>query len=142
MFRLFPVLAACTLCQLAVAQTIYKCSVDGKVSYGDTPCAHGESLALAVPPAPAPTPAAAPAPRAQATLLQLEKLRLARELAEEREQRRTQRALAARREKCDRLRLQRKWADEDLARTSGARVEAARIKARRQAESLAVQCPA
>jgi hypothetical protein len=142
MFRLFPVLAACTLCQLAVAQTIYKCSVDGKVSYGDRPCARGQSVELAVPAAPVPPPTPAPSARAQPGLLQLERLRLTRELADEREQRRTQRAMTARREKCDRLRLQRKWADEDLARTIGARVEAARIKARRQAESLAVQCPA
>jgi hypothetical protein len=142
MFRFIPALAACALCQAAAAQAIYKCSVDGKISYGDQPCTSGQSIELAVPKAPAPQPALAQAERARTSMLQLEKLRLARELAEQREQARAARVFATHRQKCNRLRLQRKWADEDLARANGARMEAARIKARRQAESLAVECPA
>jgi hypothetical protein len=142
MLRLIPVLAACALCQAAAAQAVYKCSVDGKVSYGDQPCASGQSVRLPVPPAPAPQPAHEQADRARASSLQLEKLRLTRELAEQREQARAARVFAAQRQKCKRLALQHKWAGEDLARATGARVEAARIKARRQAEALAVQCPA
>jgi hypothetical protein len=142
MLRWIPVLATCALCQAAAAQAIYKCTVDGKVAYGDRPCASGPTIELAVPAAPAVAPAHEPAQRERAALLQLEKLRLTKELAQEREQAREQRALATRRQRCNRLRLQHKWAGEDLARTSGARLEAARIKARRQAETLAVECPA
>jgi hypothetical protein len=141
MHRFIPALAACALCQLAQAQSIYKCSIEGKVSYGDRPCASGSTVELPVPKAPPSQPVQEHLRRAQASL-QLEKLRLARELAEQREQARAQRAYAATRQKCDRLRLQRKWADEDLARSAGARIEPARIKARRRAEALAVECPA
>jgi hypothetical protein len=142
MHRFIPALAACALCQLAQAQAIYKCSVDGKVSYGDRPCTSGATIELPVPKAPPAAPVHAQTRREQASLQQLEKLRLTRELAEQREQARAQRAFAATRQKCNRLRLQHKWADEDLARSTGARVEAARIKARRRAEALAVECPA
>jgi hypothetical protein len=142
MVRFIPALAACALCQLAAAQVIYKCKVDGKVSYGDRPCANGDMVELSVPAAPAPQPALDQTKRERASLQQLEKLRLTRELAEQRDNARAQRAFAAQRQKCNRLRLQHKWADEDAARSSGARLEAARIKARRQAEALAVECPA
>jgi hypothetical protein len=142
MFRLIPVLATCVLCHTAAAQTIFKCSVDGKPAYGDRPCATGPTVELAVPAAPAAAPVHEQAQRERATLLQMEKLRLAKELATEREQARRQRAFATQRQRCNRMRLQAKWAHEDAARSSGARVEAARIKARRQAEALAVECPA
>ena len=146
MFRIIPVLAVCALCvpwTSAAAQAVYKCTVDGKVTYGDQPCAGGATVALAVPKAPAGPPAGAQQlARVQAASLALEKLRLTRELREEREQARLSRAAAVRRQKCDRLRLRQKWASEDLARTEGAKLEAARIKVRRQAESMAVECPA
>jgi hypothetical protein len=144
MFRIIPVLAVCALCGTAAAQTVYKCTVDGKVAYGDLPCASGVTVELAVPAAPAAAPAAAAQQlaRDKAASLALEKVRLARELREEREQERASRAAAAKRQKCDRLRLRHKWANEDLARTDGPRLEAARLKVRRQAEALAVECPA
>jgi hypothetical protein len=145
MLRIIPVLAVCALCvpcQTAAAQAVYKCTINGKVAYGDQPCAAGATVELAVPRA----PAGSPAPdqqlaRVQAASLALEKLRLARELHDEREQARRSRAAATRRQKCERLRLRQKWASEDLARTEGAKLEAARIKVRRQAESMAVECP-
>jgi hypothetical protein len=143
MFRIIPVLAVCALCGTAAAQPVYKCDVDGKVAYGDRPCASGVTVELAVPAAPAAAPAAAAQlARARAASLELEKVRLTRELRDEREQARLSRAAAARRPKCDRLRLRHKWANEDLARASGPQRDAARLKARRQAEALAVECPA
>jgi hypothetical protein len=142
MFRCIPILAACMLCNAAAAQAMYKCTVDGKVAYGDRPCVAGAGVELPVPPAPPALPRAQLAQREREALLQLEKLRLTRELHEEREQARARRALATQRQKCNRLRLQRKWADEDLARATGPHAEAARRKARRHAEALAVECPA
>jgi hypothetical protein len=145
MFRFIPFLAAsalCPLCHSAFAQTIYKCSVENKVSYSDRPCSGGNTIELAVPPAPPQASKRDTAAREREMLLQLEKLRLARALHEEREQARERRALASQRQKCNRLRLQRKWADEDQARASRAQLDAARLKARRQAEALAVECPA
>jgi hypothetical protein len=143
MFRIIPALAVCALCSAAAAQTVYKCTVNGKVAYGDRPCAGGASVELAVPAAPAAVPAAAQQlARARAASLELEKVRLTRELRDEREQARLSRASAARRQKCDRLRLRHKWANEDLARSDGPKRDAARLKVRRQAEALAVECPA
>jgi hypothetical protein len=131
----------------AQAQTVYKCSADGKTSYSDRPCAQGASKAM--PPPPAGISAAdtlGPQGGDARTLLELEKARIAREKSEARDQReqaRLARAAHARRQKCDKLRLRHKWAEEDLARTlHGPAHEAARIKVRRQAESLAVECPA
>jgi len=143
MFRIIPVLAACALSYPAAAQ-VYKCNVGGKVAYGDRPCASGETIELKVPAAPSNAPAEArdAGRRSRVALQENENRRRASEERAERELARERRAAAAQRRKCDRLRLQRKWADEDLARATGAAAEAARIKARRQAEALAVECPA
>jgi len=136
------VLGMCALVQAAAAQTIYKCTADGKVSYGEQPCAAGKSTELALPPAPSRKEAAEALARDKARLAALQKGRASAEAREERERERSARAAAATRQKCERLRLQVKWADEDAARAGKQAATAARLKARRQAEALAVQCPA
>lgn len=78
----------------------------------------------------------------KARLDALRKERAARETREEKERERAERAAASVRQRCERLRLQSKWAEEDAARAGKATATAARLKAKRQAESLAVQCPA
>jgi hypothetical protein len=147
MLRFFVFIAACTLTASLHAQSVYKCKVDGKTSYSDRPCAQGASQAL-------PPPAAGislgdqigPQGGDARTLLELEKSRMAREKAQEKEARaqvRDARAMQAQRKKCAKLRMQHKWAEEDQAHTvHGPKYEAARIKLRRQAEALAVECPA
>ena len=147
MFRYLPFLAATLFSAGLHAQTVYKCSAGGKTSYADRPCAQGASKAM--PPPPAGISAAdtlGPQGGDARTLLELEKMRMARDrnvAREERDQARLARAAHAKRQKCDKLRLRRKWAEEDLARTAhGPAHEAARIKARRHAESMAVECPA
>jgi hypothetical protein len=152
MFRVIALLAACALCQPALAQAVYKCTSEGKIEYRDRPCEHGDAVQLHVPPAPQAGPTQEAAERDGETLVRLQKLRLAQEQHDERmrltaarearAESREERALDTQRRKCDRLRLRQKWADEDLARLSGAAAEAARVKARREAESLAVECPA
>ena len=122
-------LLLCALAPAAGAQAIYKCTVGGKVSYGEQPCADGKATTLAVPPAPDPSAATALFKQEQARLAALQKERAAR-------------AAASVRQKCERLRLQSKWADEDAARAGKATLASARMKAKRQAEALAVQCPA
>ena len=142
MKQMMTALALCALAQAAGAETIYKCTVGGKVSYGEQPCADGKARALAVPPAPSGTDAAAALERDKAHLAVLQKERSAAEARDERESQRAARAAAGTRQKCDRLRLQSKWAHEDAARANKAMLAAARLKAKRQAEALAVQCPA
>jgi hypothetical protein len=146
MMRLLFITGLCVLSQLAEAQTVYKCSTGGRVSYGDRPCADGGGKRLPPPAAGVDLPEAnTPATRDARTLLQLEKLRIAREKDEERQLRERQklaRGAAARRKACDKLRLRHKWAQEGLAQAGGKTHDAARIKLRRQAETLAVECPA
>jgi hypothetical protein len=136
------VLGVCALAGPVAAQPVYKCTVDGKVSYGERPCAHGKTTELAVPPAPSGVDAAAALERDKARLAALQKERSASAAREEREQQRTARAAAAQRRKCERLRLQHTWAEEDAARAGTATSATAQLKAKRQAQALAVQCPA
>jgi hypothetical protein len=154
MIRFLPFLAFAVLSLPALAQTVYKCSADGKLSYSDRPCAHGKSVALPAPAAGvAPPEANAVTTQDSRTLLELEKLRIAQQkernkeldrqaAREAREQQKLARAEHARRKTCDKLRLRHKWAQEDLARAGSQAREAARVKVRRHAEALAVECPA
>lgn len=143
MRRIVLFLLACAASQLAGAQ-VYKCRSGGTVSYLDRPCPDGVGVTLSVPARPPSdiAQAKAAALRDREALLQVEKIRLASELRVQREAEREQKAAQARRHKCDRLRLRHKWAEEDLARSTGPALEAARLKVRRQAEALAVECPA
>jgi len=144
MHRLFAIVTACILCQAQAAGAIYKCHEGGRVTYADRPCpkpAHGAELALRAAPPPDPETQARMA-RARDMVLEIDKLRTEQALREERDGERARRAALALRKRCDKLRLQRQWLEEDLARTRGDARVAARIKARRQAETLAVECPA
>ncbi|CAH0188911.1 hypothetical protein SRABI118_01440 [Massilia sp. Bi118] len=146
MMRLLLAILPWLLSAAAQAQPVYKCTADGKTSYSDRPCAKGESRALPPPPAGiSPADTMGPQGGDARTLLALEKARIAREKEQaqaERTQAKQNRAAYAKRQKCAKLRLRHKWAEEDLARTvHGARHEAARIKLRRQREALAVECP-
>lgn len=136
-------LFACAATQAASGQ-VYKCRSGGTVTYLDRPCADGVSIELSVPKARQSEIAQAKsaALRDREALLQIEKVRLANELRSQREAERAQKAAEAQRRKCERLRLRQKWAEEDLARSTGPAMDAARVKARRQAEATAVECPA
>ena len=123
----------------AGAQTVHKCTLDGKVTYTEQPCAGG--TVIAVPDAPAPgKSAAADLKSAKKQADALEKERRKREAAGEREDAAASRAAAARHQKCDKLRLDRKWADEDLRRAQPQHEERARIKAQRAADKLKLSC--
>ena len=122
---------------------IYKCTADGKVTYSQTPCERGNEKVLPVPDAPAASPASGrELERVRRAGAQLEKERTARETAQERSDARADRAVASRRQRCDKLRLQAKWAEEDARRAQPQAQEAARLKARRAADRIAVECPA
>ncbi|WP_306393692.1 DUF4124 domain-containing protein [Telluria beijingensis] len=142
MFRRFIVAIACLLCQHALAGTIYKCHEGGRVSYSDRPCTGaGAQLALRAAPVPDPDTQARMA-RAHELARAIDARHAGQTLREDLEAERARRAALALRKRCDKLRLQRQWLEEDLARTRGDAKEAARIKARRQVETMAVECPA
>lgn len=144
MMRLFPLLAACALSN-ALAQPVYKCTRDGRTSYADRPCAHGRSVELPPPAGVLPEGAETVATRDARTLLELEKLRIARDKEQERNARaeaRAGRAAAARRKQCERMRLRHRWAQEDAARLADRARAAAQRREQRAREALAAACPA
>ncbi|WP_208277570.1 DUF4124 domain-containing protein [Massilia oculi] len=142
MHRLFAIVTACILCQAQAAGAVYKCHEGGRVTYADRPCP-GAGAELPVRAAPPPDPETlARLDRARDMVLGIDKQRAEQALREERDRDRARRAALALRKRCDKLRLQRQWLEEDLARTRGDAKEAARIKVRRQIETLAVECPA
>jgi len=128
---------------MAYAQTIHKCSSAGKVSYSDTPCPAGAQAAtLEAAAAPAADPAAArDLKRQRKEAAVLEKDRHKREAQDERESARAGQLAAVQRKKCDKLRLNKRWADEDARRATGQASEAARLRAHRVGETMALECP-
>jgi hypothetical protein len=128
----------------AQAQTVHKCTVDGKVSYSDQPCpaSAGAKAVLDVQAAPAADPDAIKAVRQQKKQADaLEKSRLKRQDKDEREDARAAQAAAVQRKKCGKLKLNKQWADEDARRATGGAAEAARLKAKRAGEAMALECP-
>jgi len=148
--RLLAILLS-LLCLTAAqaAQPVYKCRVDGKPSYSDRPCPGGQGETL--PPAPAGIPVgdtAGVTTGDSRTLLELEKARTERarqaaiENREERAQARAGHVRVRQVQHCEKLRLQHRWLEEDLGKAhTPAQQEAARKKLKRQAESMAVECP-
>ena len=136
---------ACLLAPAALAGTVYKCVENGKTSYADQPCGKNPvARDRRVAPA-APGEAAERLARSKAYLAGVEAERAEEDERAARAARAAQRAqrdAQAERKRCDKLRLQSKWADEDSRRAGRAESERERIKARRQAEALAVECPA
>lgn len=127
----------------AYAQTVYKCTADGKVSYGDTPCpAHASAATLDAPVAPGADPAAAALLRRQQKQADaLTQARIKREQHDDREAAHAAQAAAVQRKKCDKLKLNQRWADEDARRATGQAAEAARLRARRAGDATALECP-
>lgn len=142
MKRMLLVSASLAACAAVQAQTIYKCSANGEVTYGEQPCRAGIQATLDVPPAPPLDPDLKERLARQKAL--------AESLGKERRDAAAQAARAARPAaatrvspqlaRCEKLRLQLKWAEEDLRKAAGPATEALRLKAQRQAEAMAVEC--
>lgn len=132
----------CAAAFAAPAQSVYKCTLDGKISYGDTPCPAGaaSSPMPAVPATPAGATASADLLRMQTESAALRKARQKTEEREALEAERAARRAAAQRKRCARLALTKRWADEDARGASPANLDKARLRAKRAGESLAVEC--
>lgn len=127
----------------AAAHNVYKCTVDGKISYSDMPCPPGatSSSTLAVPTATAGAPAAgADLQRMQKESAALQKSRQKIEEREARESERAARTTATQRKRCAKLALTRQWADEDARRATPANADKARLRAKRAGESHSLEC--
>ena len=146
MWKLFPAVAACAVLATVHAQTIYKCSVNGALWYGDRPCTAGVASELAVTPAPPPDPdTIARLARQHALAQQLVRRDAARayydEMEAARELQRARRAASSQKRKCDRLRLRQQWAQEDVRGAADKSAGKAQVKARRQGQAMALECP-
>ena len=155
-------LTLCLLAGAAHADTIYKCTADGKITYSQTPCAAGATgSVLTVPATPAPDPAAAAELQRQKREADaMQKAREKREAKEEREAAKSDAAAAAHRKQCAKLALEKKWADDEArgaapgaasgaaidpagsgATVSTAAAARARLRASHAADLLALECP-
>ena len=141
-------IAACTLTAAftvgacAQSQIVHKCTADGKVTYTEVPCAGG--VILDVPATPTPDRSAkerqADLQRMNRESRALEKERRRQQAADDRNDERINRAHAQRRQRCGKLELDKKWADDDVRRAQPQAVDGARLKARRAAERYALEC--
>jgi CCR4-NOT transcriptional regulation complex NOT5 subunit len=140
--RLLPVLTLCLLSAGASAQSLYKCRVNGTLTYSGAPCPGTASTAVEVPEAPAPSPGSAgELQRQQVQAAALQQARVKREQADARTDQARARMAEARRQRCGKLRLQKKWADEAAATATDKARDKAAAKARRLQETLALECP-
>ncbi len=128
----------------ASAQPVYKCTVNGKISYGEAPCSPGAAQQQLAPPA---LPPASPVRNEGNTKLrqeaeQLSEQRHRREAREEQTQQRADKNAARERKKCDSLKLHQRWAAEDAAHDRNAGKDSAKttLKARRADEKWAMEC--
>lgn len=145
MLRQFVLLGLLAGSAGGLAQTLYKCSTGGRVTYASAPCDGAVVATIATPAPPAPDPAAGEQREREAALLaKLGKERAAREARDLREQRtagRQARAAAKYRQRCARLALRKRWADQDAGRAAGFAKESLQRRAHRLGEAMAVECP-
>ncbi len=142
MTHFLAVLILTALCAGAHARQLYKCSTGGTVTYASVPCDGAAVTELAVPAAPASDPASgAELKRQKALLAGFEKARRASETRDERAAQVAARAAAVRRQRCARLALKQRWADDVADRAAGFGKEALQEKARRMREVMALECP-
>lgn len=148
-------LALALLLQSASAHAVYRCELDGQLSYTDLPCPtgarHRELEKLAPPPPPAVSRQATGRSRStvpdtmtqarEATeLARLQQLRELRERQDQRIRDLAARGAVARDKKCRTLKLQLRWRDEDV-RDANLRNEAmARKRQRRTEERYREEC--
>lgn len=133
------VLLACPLPALA----IYKCETGRTVSYSDTPCLSGKSSMIATGQAAGgiePVPVDPRLEQQKAELQRLQNARQRREAQEEKAAQKMLKAHATKQKKCAKLTLQQKWREEDAAMAVGKAGEKARLKARRMAEAVHLEC--
>lgn len=133
------------------SHAIYKCQAQGSVTYSDRPC-EGRPLDLPPPPPPS-SSSSAKSDNSGSDALRREKSEVTR-LQRIREQRERQdqqirdlaargaaaRGAAARERKCKSLSLQLRWREEDLREANLQETKKARVRARRAAEKLAMEC--
>ena len=135
-----PLLAAFLFALSSPALAVYKCVVDGQVTYTDAACEGGKPIAISNV---APADAAAARREANLDKNKLKKLEGARhkqEAAKERELHKASLASAARQKKCANLARPQQRAKNDAAAAAGKAAAKAAVKVRRAQEDYEGQC--
>ncbi|MES2128029.1 MAG: DUF4124 domain-containing protein [Pseudomonadota bacterium] len=129
------------LAALPASAQMYKCTVNGKPSYQETPCATGPVQKLKLDAAPEPDPNADEQRERQRDLAErLSGERAERDAAERQERAYARQAATERKHRCDRSRLERRWAEEDAHRPQRNAAERAQTAERREAEWASLGC--
>jgi hypothetical protein len=135
----------CALCGAAGAGEIYKCTVNGKVTYSELPCATGVEAKLKTPAQPPRDYAhEARLERQKEFIEQADRERTAEEQAEHRAaQQRAyiQRQADADRRRCDSMRASHQSRADEVSRQGTRASGGARESVARSAATLAAQCP-
>lgn len=122
------------------AQAVYKCRIDGTLTYTDRPCGN-ESVPLQSASPPQRSGSSADSLRHErAEIARLQRLREQRERQDQQIRDLAARGAAARERKCKSLALQLRWREEDLRDATLQEEKKARVRARRAAEKLAQEC--
>jgi hypothetical protein len=136
-------LRAILLCFLvslsAPALALYKCKSGDTITYSDQQCPGGERVDAGNPPGDA-AKARKQAAEEKKELHRLENARRRREAQEQKEQQRAAHDHAVKQKRCTLLAQRKRWADEDVSKATGRSAERARLKARRVAEQIDVEC--
>lgn len=126
------------------AFAIYKCQSGGKTVYSDVPCPHGNGIQISNRDNAVTAGDIARAKRENGerrkAVEAMEKARHKKEATEEKQEERAAAKEATHRKQCDKLALQKKWADEDVSRTAGKAAVKAKTKARRLEEKYELEC--
>jgi len=142
MLRILALLGLLVSSSAALAQAIYKCSAGGRVTYASAPCDGASVTAIAVPVAPAPDPQAALLfKREKALLATLQHERASREAREQRAAAIAQQSAARHHQRCARIALQKRWADDNANRAAGPAKEPLKRRAKQMGEAMAIECP-
>lgn len=140
MFRLLAA-SLLALCALPACAQMYKCTVNGKPSYQETPCATGPVTKIKIDAAPEPDPGSDEVRERQRELAErLSGERADRDAADRQQHAYAQQIAAARKHRCDRSRLERRWAAEDAQRPQRNATERAQTAERREAEWASLDC--
>jgi hypothetical protein len=124
----------------APASAIFKCDVGGKVSYSDTACDGGKVIDIGSGRSGDAISAERQATQEKDKLKTLERERHRREAADERDLRKASRESAKRNKKCDTHIRRQKQANENIAKSTGAANEKAKLKAQRVTEAYEAEC--
>ena len=141
MYRIISLILMSAACGAASAQSMYKCTVNGKITYTGAPCTSGQMKVVAVPEAPEADPGRERSLRREESALnKLEKARAARESNEVVGL--NQNTLASNDARCAKLRREVQLATQNAERAPGFKKASMRETAARMGEAVKAECGA